>query len=114
METQPAEHEALRLGLENLINISYVDDREVLKTCLDYWNVFVADVYTTQCQASIAATSGLVDAAAAAGDGGFSFGSPAAANGVATQGLARKQLFSGILSKLRALMINRMAKPEVG
>lgn len=113
LESQQAEHDGLRLGLENLINISYVDDREVLKTCLDYWNVFVADVYTTQCQVSLA-QSGLAGAAAAGGDGGFSFGSPAAANGVAAPGAVRKQLYAGILSKLRALMISRMAKPEVG
>lgn len=54
LETQPAEHDVLRMGLENLINISYVDDTEVFKTCLDYWNVFVADIYTTQCQSVIA------------------------------------------------------------
>ncbi|WJX77589.1 Exportin-1 [Trifolium repens] len=28
----------LILGLEYLINISYVDDTEVFKDCLDYWN----------------------------------------------------------------------------
>jgi hypothetical protein len=58
LESQPADHEVLRLGLENLINISYVDDTEVFKTCLDYWNVFVADIYTSSCQASLAATTG--------------------------------------------------------
>jgi exportin-1 len=58
LESQPADHEVLRLGLENLINISYVDDTEVFKTCLDYWNVFVADIYTSSCQASISATAG--------------------------------------------------------
>jgi hypothetical protein len=57
LESQPADHEVLRLGLENLINISYVDDTEVFKTCLDYWNVFVADIYTSSCQASICATA---------------------------------------------------------
>lgn len=31
-------------GLEILIAISYVDDTEVFKTCLDYWNMFAADV----------------------------------------------------------------------
>lgn len=113
LETQPAEQEGLLLGLNNLVAISYVSDREVLKTCLDYWNVFVADVYTTQCQASVAAS--LVGAAGTAGDGGFSFGSPGAtANGVAGPGMARKLLYTDILKQLRALMINRMAKPEVG
>eukprot|EP00878_Enallax_costatus_P005895 GHUV01006184.1.p1 GENE.GHUV01006184.1~~GHUV01006184.1.p1 ORF type:complete len:956 (+),score=324.49 GHUV01006184.1:1172-4039(+) len=111
LETQPAEHEALLLGLNNLVAISYVSDREVLKTCLDYWNVFVADVYTTHCQTTLGAVIG--SPGAAGGDGGFSFGSPgAAANGVAGPGMARKLLYIDILKRLRALMINRMAKPE--
>jgi exportin-1 len=54
LETQPGEHDVLRMGLENLIGISYVEDTEVFKTCLDYWNVFVADIYTSQCQSVIA------------------------------------------------------------
>lgn len=58
LEASPGDHEVLRLGLENLIAISYVDDTEVFKTCLDYWNVFVADIYTSSCQASMAATMG--------------------------------------------------------
>lgn len=119
LETQPTDHEVLRLGLENLINISYVEDTEVFKTCLDYWNMFVADIYTSSCQASLTA-AGLAGAAGAAGDGsGFAFGSPggvAAAAGTngAVPGSNRKALYAGVLSKLRALMINRMAKPEVG
>ncbi|QCE12211.1 exportin-1 [Vigna unguiculata] len=36
---------ALPLGLEYLINISYVDDTEVFKVCLDYWNVLVAELF---------------------------------------------------------------------
>ena len=36
---------ALIMGLDYLINISYVDNVEVFKTCLDYWNYFVPDVY---------------------------------------------------------------------
>jgi hypothetical protein len=53
--------------------------------------------------------------AGGSGDGGFSFGSPAgaAANGAVSAAGNRKALYSGILSKLRALMVNRMAKPEV-
>jgi len=36
---------ALIVGLDYLVNISYVDNVEVFKTCLDYWNYFVPDVY---------------------------------------------------------------------
>jgi hypothetical protein len=52
--------------------------------------------------------------AGVSGDGSFSFGSPgAAANGAVSAAGSRKALYAGILSKLRALMVNRMAKPEV-
>lgn len=33
------------MGLDYLVNISYVDNVEVFKTCLDYWNYFVPDIY---------------------------------------------------------------------
>lgn len=39
--------QALTMGLEYLVKISYVDNDEVLKICLDYWNLLVPDVYTT-------------------------------------------------------------------
>lgn len=32
-------------GLNMLIKISYVDDTEIFKTCLDYWQLFVADIF---------------------------------------------------------------------
>nr|GMC58087.1 protein EXPORTIN 1A isoform X2 [Ipomoea batatas] len=36
---------ALLMGLEYLINISYVDDTEVFKVCLDYWNSLVLELF---------------------------------------------------------------------
>lgn len=85
---------ALVAGLEHVVNISYVDDDEVLKICLDYWNFFVPDIYS-----SVAA------------EPNFAFGAAAlSTGGTATPG--RRQLYSGILSRLRSLMIARMAKPE--
>ncbi|KAK2356221.1 protein EXPORTIN 1A [Trifolium repens] len=35
----------LLLGLEYLINISYVDDTEVFKDCLDSWNSLVSELF---------------------------------------------------------------------
>jgi hypothetical protein len=67
---------------------------QVFKIALDYWNFFVPDVYAS-------VSTGLADANAA-----FAFGGPGAA------GAGRRQLYSGVLSKLRLLMISRMAKPE--
>lgn len=78
-------------GLELLVNISYVEDDEVLKICLDYWNYFVPDVYSS---------------VAAEPNAAYTFaGMPKVRTG-------RREFFAGILSQLRSLMIARMAKPE--
>ena len=34
------------MGLDYLLKISFVEDDEVFKICLDYWNFFVPDVYS--------------------------------------------------------------------
>ena len=67
---------------------------QVFKIALDYWNYFVPDVYAS-------VSTGLADANAA-----FAFGGPA------SPASGRRQLYGGVLSKLRLLMISRMAKPE--
>ena len=66
---------------------------QVFKTCLDYWNYFVPDIYASSCAVETAMV--------------FSF-----APVPTPSPPKRKQLFAGILSKLRQLMICRMAKPE--
>lgn len=82
---------ALLKGLSFLVEISYVDDDEVLKICLDYWQFFVPDVYSS---------------VASEPNAQFTFG------GAAKPLTGRRETFAGILSMLRALMIARMAKPE--
>lgn len=82
------------MGLDYLLNISFVDDDEVFKIALDFWNYFVPDVYAS-------VTTGMADANAA-----FAFGSPPPATA------GRRQLYASVLSRLRLLMISRMAKPE--
>ena len=47
MEKGHENQQALIMGLQYVVNISYVEADEVLKICLDYWNLFVPDVYTT-------------------------------------------------------------------
>lgn len=83
---------ALLLGMDYLIHISYVDDMEVFKTCLDYWNFFVPDVYTSACSGYDITSQ-------------FSFSTQPANH-------PRKLLYAKVLSDLRLLMIDRMAKPE--
>ena len=36
------------MGLEYLLNISYTDEPEVFKVCLDYWHVLVCDLYQSR------------------------------------------------------------------
>ena len=68
---------------------------QVFKIALDYWNFFVPDVYAS-------VSTGMADANAQ-----FAFGGAPGA-----QSAGRRQLYAGVLSKLRRLMITRMAQPE--
>ncbi|KAE8687333.1 Protein EXPORTIN 1A [Hibiscus syriacus] len=45
LETAQDNIAVLLIGLEYLINISYVDDTEVFKVCLDYWNSLVLGLF---------------------------------------------------------------------
>ncbi|XP_066373948.1 protein EXPORTIN 1A-like [Miscanthus floridulus] len=95
---------ALLMGLEYLIGISYVDDTEVFKVCLDYWNVFVLELFEAHNQMEPAATVSMMGLQAQM--------VPGMVDGTGTAVQQRRQLYSGPLSKLRMLMICRMAKPE--
>jgi exportin-1 len=96
LESSREGKDALLIGLDYLLNISFVADDEVFKICLDYWNFFVPEVYSSV-QTSIVEMNG--------GFGGFG-GPPNGADN------SRKRFFSQVLSRLRLLMITRMAKPE--
>jgi hypothetical protein len=145
MEGSEENRAALLMGLDMLTNISYVDEVEVFKTCLDYWALFVADIYSgasipttpgggntvpqpapgttleeaSRLQEQVASGAALGGGAAANGNG-FAFpAAPAApkagegAAGVHLVNMQRRVVYGGVLQRLRALMINRMAKPEV-
>lgn len=93
----------LLMGLEYLIGISYVDDTEVFKVCLDYWNSLVCDLYQSECNVENPATAAMgLQVPMVAG----------LADGLGSQLSRRKQLYVIPMSKLRLLMISRMAKPE--
>ncbi|KAL2921491.1 Protein EXPORTIN 1A [Bienertia sinuspersici] len=96
---------SLLMGLEYLINISYVDDTEVFKVCLDYWNSLVLELFEAHHNAE--------NPAAVANMMGLQMPFlPGMADGMGSQLLQRRQLYAGTMSKLRLLMICRMAKPE--
>ncbi|KAK1324280.1 hypothetical protein QJS10_CPA01g00911 [Acorus calamus] len=48
LESTLENRNALLMGLEYLISISYVDDTEVFKVCLDYWNLLVLELFEAQ------------------------------------------------------------------
>ncbi|EFJ16798.1 hypothetical protein SELMODRAFT_233936 [Selaginella moellendorffii] len=80
----------LLLGLDYLINISYVEDNEVFKVCLDYWNYWIGHLFKVTMDTLSQPVGLQVD-------------------GI---GSNRKELYAVPLSKLRLLMVSRMAKPE--
>eukprot|EP00271_Cylindrocystis_brebissonii_P003986 TRINITY_DN15300_c0_g1_i1.p1 TRINITY_DN15300_c0_g1~~TRINITY_DN15300_c0_g1_i1.p1 ORF type:complete len:1098 (+),score=241.20 TRINITY_DN15300_c0_g1_i1:845-4138(+) len=124
LESGAENQQLLLMGLDYLINISYVDDIEVFKVCLDYWNSLVCDLFQSECHTDAVASAplGLVgkltanDGVAGMLDGGGAPGLmlPLAGGGLPGTGAQsqRRALYSLPMSKLRLLMISRMAKPE--
>ncbi|KAK9075280.1 hypothetical protein SSX86_003603 [Deinandra increscens subsp. villosa] len=105
LESSQENINSLLLGLEYLINISYVDDTEVFKVCLDYWNSLVLELFE--------ANHNLENPAAGANMMGLQMPLlPGMGDGLGTQLLQRRHLYAVPMSKLRLLMISRMAKPE--
>ncbi|XP_057506831.1 protein EXPORTIN 1A-like isoform X2 [Actinidia eriantha] len=104
LESSQENISALQLGLEYLISISYVDDTEVFKVCLDYWNSLVMELFQ--------AHNNLDNPAVTANMMGLQIPFPGMVDCLASQLLQRRQLYAGPMSKLRLVMICRMAKPE--
>ncbi|KAL7108096.1 hypothetical protein ACP275_06G093800 [Erythranthe tilingii] len=105
LESSQESINALLMGLEYLINISYVDDTEVFKVCLDYWNSLVLALFE--------AHHNLDNPAATANMMGVQIHIIPGLNDAHNSPLMqRRQLYAGPMSKLRLLMICRMAKPE--
>lgn len=90
LEKDPQHKDVLLAALHGLIMISEVEEVEIFKICLEYWNSLAGGLYEQ-----------------IAFRGGPMHGMPiqAAPN-------TRRYLYQGVLSKLRYIMIGRMAKPE--
>ncbi|VDD92203.1 unnamed protein product [Enterobius vermicularis] len=83
---------AHQMALEYLLKISVVEDTEIFKVCLDYWNWLCAELYREcpfQVEKSIFSSFSM-----------HNRDSP------------RRPLYNKVLSDLRLIMISRMAKPE--
>ncbi|GAA5938664.1 exportin CRM1 [Sporobolomyces koalae] len=92
-----------------LIKISQVEEREIFKICLEYWAKLVADLYDEMQKFPMGgdlASNPLLNLSLAGGSAGF--GGGVGANG--QQG--RRKIYTEVLSNLRLVMVERMAKPE--
>lgn len=81
---KPPNQEILMSALDGLLMISEVEEVEIFKICLEYWNIFAADLYHEYPISSR--------------DSNFA--------------PYRRYLFKTVLTKLRYIIIGRMAKPE--
>lgn len=78
----------LNTALLYLVMISEVEDVEIFKMCLEYWNSLVDDLYNSE-----------------------TFTTPCSVF-AKRNSLPRRRFYADILSKVRYIMISRMAKPE--
>lgn len=77
--------EPMKKALQYLVLISEVEDVEIFKICLEYWNSLASELY----------------------------GEPFGTNSLwAVNQTTRRNFYADILSKVRYIMISRMAKPE--
>lgn len=85
-----AKSDEIKKGLMYLVKISYVDDVEVFKICLDFWHQFAQNLYHTQ-------------SLQMRGNGWGNWGAPTESD---------VTMYSALLSDVRTMMIFKMAKPE--
>ncbi|XP_048585879.1 exportin-1 isoform X3 [Nematostella vectensis] len=78
-------------ALHYLVLISEVEETEIFKICLEYWNTLASDLYR---------------------ENPFSSTSSPLLIAQNQQVPPRRQLYLSVLSKIRVIMISRMAKPE--
>jgi len=79
----------LNQGLQYLVLISEVEEVEIFKICLEYWNALSSDLYRES-----------------------PFAAPLLGSTSAVHIPPRRQLYLEVLSKVRQIMVARMAKPE--
>ncbi|KAL3873911.1 hypothetical protein ACJMK2_036989 [Sinanodonta woodiana] len=92
VEKKPELHEMLMESLHYLILLSEVDEVEIFKICLEYWNNLAADLYR---ETPFSAST-----------------SPLLLGKAHGEMPIRRQLYNPVLSRVRRVMISRMAKPE--
>ncbi|KAH0848863.1 hypothetical protein AYO21_09567 [Fonsecaea monophora] len=90
-----------------LIKISLIDDREIFKICLEYWNKLVQELYEEMQQLPITELNPLVNM----GVSGLANGGAPHPSTLANYPL-RKHKYAQVLSSLRQVMVEKMVRPE--
>ncbi|XP_076311776.1 exportin-1-like isoform X1 [Tachypleus tridentatus] len=87
-------NETLLAALHYLLLISEVEEVEIFKICLEYWNSLAADLYRENPFSGVGTSPVILP------------------RGPGALVPPRRQLYQPVLTKLRYIMIGRMAKPE--
>jgi exportin-1 len=83
-----------------LVEISKIDDTELFKTCLEYWNFLAQELYFTERQQQNSNPLGNYQSPLMLGSS-----SPSTPS-------TRKHIYAQVLSNVRVVMVAKMAKPE--
>lgn len=89
-----------------LIKISLIDDREIFKTCLEYWTRLVQDLYEEMQQLPMSEAIPLLNMS-----GGMLNGGAPHPSALANYPL-RKNKYAQVLTHLRQVMVEKMVRPE--
>ncbi|EHY60774.1 Exportin-1 [Exophiala dermatitidis] len=90
-----------------LIKISLIDDREIFKICLEYWNKLVQELYEEMQQLPMTDLNPLINM----GVSGLANGGAPHPSTLANYPL-RKHKYAQVLSSLRQVMVEKMVRPE--
>lgn len=93
---KPELTQELLMGLAYLVRISEVDDDEIFKICLEYWNFLASELYQSETNFRLNPHNRHA----------LNLGP------LQPSQYKRKQVYQPILSRVRVVMISRMAKPE--
>lgn len=88
-----------------MIKISQVEEREIFKICLEYWAKLVADLYDEMQKFPMNEMNNPLLNLSLGGSGVFGGSAGSASSG-------RRGIYTEVLSNLRLVMVERMAKPE--
>lgn len=100
----PAHKDVLLNAHLYLIKISQVEEREIFKICLEYWAKLVADLYDEMQKFPLSEMNNPLLNLSLGGGGVFP--------GAGSSNSGRRSLYTEVLSNLRLVMVERMAKPE--